>query len=112
MTTPSCTCWPATSSCLQRPRASTLPAAQALSGAPTGIHALDRTSVAGRTGVARAVVQIPDVLEDAEYRLTTQRSVHSRALLGVPILHERHPDRGRHRRSAANPRRSPMSRSS
>ena len=59
-----------------------------LSGAPTGIHALDRTSVAGRTGVARAVVQIPDVLEDAEYRLTTQRSVHSRALLGVPILHD------------------------
>ena len=59
-----------------------------LSGAPTGIHALDRTSVAGRTGVARAVVQIPDVLEDAEYCLTTQRSVHSRALLGVPILHD------------------------
>ena len=59
-----------------------------LSDAPTGIHALDRTSVAGRTGVARAVVQIPDVLEDAEYCLPTQRSVHSRALLGVPILHD------------------------
>jgi adenylate cyclase len=57
-------------------------------GSATGLHALDRTSVAGRTGLARAVVQIPDVLEDAEYGLTPQRGVHSRALLGVPILHD------------------------
>lgn len=52
----------------------------------TGIHALDRTSVAGRTGLTRAVVQIPDVLEDSEYAIDTQGRGRSRALLGVPIL--------------------------
>mgnify|MGYP005814530955 CR=1 FL=1 len=52
------------------------------------MHALDRTSVAGRTGLARAVVQIRDVLEDAEYSVASPGRVRSRALLGVPILHD------------------------
>lgn len=57
--------------------------------APTvGAYALDGTSVAGRTGLAQTVVQIPDVLEDAEASLGMHRSDRFRSLLGVPILHD------------------------
>jgi class 3 adenylate cyclase/CheY-like chemotaxis protein len=52
------------------------------------MHALDRTSVAGRTGVAHEVVQIPDVLEDSDYSVAAHGGLRSRALLGVPILHD------------------------
>ena len=58
--------------------------------AGTFVHALDRASVAGRTGLARTVVQIPDVLEDADYSPDARGRVRSRALLGVPILHDDH----------------------
>ena len=84
-TTPSCTCWPATSSDLH---AESVDAERRATRTRRRIHALDRTSVAGRAGLARDVVQIPDVLEDAGVRLAGQRSVHSRALLGVPIMHD------------------------
>lgn len=50
------------------------------------IHALDQTSVVGRTGLARNVVQIPDVGEDPDYAVGAQRVVGYRALLGVPIV--------------------------
>ncbi|KAB7746472.1 response regulator [Nostocoides sp. F2B08] len=56
--------------------------------ARTDAHALDRTSVAGRSGLARAVVQIRDVLEDADYSVPASGRARSRALLGVPILHD------------------------
>jgi len=49
-------------------------------------HPLDRTSVVGRTGIAREVVQIPDVLEDPDYAVGAQSTVGYRALLGVPIV--------------------------
>jgi len=52
-------------------------------------HALDRTSIVGRTGLAREVVQIPDVLEDPEYAVGAQSTVGFRALLGVPIVLDR-----------------------
>ena len=54
--------------------------------APTDTHPLDRTSVVGRTGLAREVVQIPDVLDDPDYAVAAQSVVGYRALLGVPIL--------------------------
>jgi adenylate cyclase len=57
-------------------------------GPATGRHALDRTSVAGRTGMARTVVQIPDVLEDVDYPVAAQGSPRSRSLLGVPIMND------------------------
>ena len=49
-------------------------------------HPLDRTTVVGRAGLARGVVQIPDVLEDPEYSFGGQDLVGYRALLGVPIM--------------------------
>jgi adenylate cyclase len=51
-------------------------------------HPLDRTTVVGRAGMARDVVQIPDVLEDADYSFGGQSLVGYRALLGVPIIYE------------------------
>jgi adenylate cyclase len=59
-----------------------------LPGTATATHALDRTSVAGRTALAHTVVQIPDVLEDTDYSGAAQGGVRSRALLGVPIRHD------------------------
>ena len=56
--------------------------------AATARHALDRTSVAGRTALSRTVVQIPDVLEDPEYSPAARGVMLSRALLGVPILRD------------------------
>ena len=49
-------------------------------------HPFDRTTVVGRVGLARDVVQIPDVLEDPEYTFGAQSIVGFRALLGVPIM--------------------------
>jgi class 3 adenylate cyclase len=49
-------------------------------------HARDRTTVVGRVAIAREVVQIPDVLSDAEYTFEAQPIVGYRALLGVPIV--------------------------
>jgi class 3 adenylate cyclase len=49
-------------------------------------HARDRTSVTGRVGLTGETVQIPDVLDDAEYSDASQQIVGYRALLGVPIL--------------------------
>ncbi|MGZ4372772.1 MAG: adenylate/guanylate cyclase domain-containing protein [Gaiellaceae bacterium] len=49
-------------------------------------HMRDRTTVIGRTALAREAVQIPDVLADAEYSFPGQLLAGYRALLGVPIL--------------------------
>jgi adenylate cyclase len=49
-------------------------------------HALDRTTAAGRTGLQREVVHIPDVEVDPEYAYPGPRPY--RAMLGVPILGE------------------------
>jgi class 3 adenylate cyclase len=49
-------------------------------------HAKDRTSVTGRVALTGQTVQIPDVLDDAEYSDGAQPIVRYRALLGVPIL--------------------------
>ena len=49
-------------------------------------HAKDRTSVTGRVALTGETVQIPDVLDDAEYSDGAQQIVRYRALLGVPIL--------------------------
>ena len=49
-------------------------------------HARDRTTVVGRTALAGEVVQIPDVLADADYSFAAQAIVGFRALLGVPIV--------------------------
>jgi class 3 adenylate cyclase len=49
-------------------------------------HALDRTTVAGRTAVERQPVQIPDILADAEYTYGGPRPF--RTLLGVPVMIE------------------------
>jgi class 3 adenylate cyclase len=51
-------------------------------------HARDRTTVVGRVGLTGEVVQIPDVLEDADYSFEAQKLVGFRALLGVPIVLE------------------------
>jgi len=56
--------------------------------APTDTHPLDRTSVVGRTGLERKVVQISDVLEDPDYGVAAQTVVGYRALLGVPIVRD------------------------
>ena len=49
-------------------------------------HAKDRMSVTGRVALTGETVQIPDVLDDAEYSDGAQPIVRYRALLGVPIL--------------------------
>jgi adenylate cyclase len=49
-------------------------------------HALDRTTAAGRAGVERKPVQIPDVLADPEYTYPGPRFF--RTMLGVPIMFE------------------------
>jgi class 3 adenylate cyclase len=49
-------------------------------------HALDRTTVAGRTAVMRESVHIPDVELDPEYAYAGPRPY--RAMLGVPVLYE------------------------
>jgi class 3 adenylate cyclase len=50
-------------------------------------HALDRTTMAGRTAVVREPVHIPDILEDPEYAYRGPSSYY-RAMLGVPIMVE------------------------
>jgi adenylate cyclase len=62
-------------------------------GAPEGAeydrqhpHALDRTSAAGRTALARETIHIPDILDDPEYTYPGPRFY--RAMLGVPIIVE------------------------
>jgi adenylate cyclase len=50
-------------------------------------HALDRTTMAGRTAVMREPVHIPDVREDREYGYAGPSSYY-RAMLGVPIMVE------------------------
>jgi class 3 adenylate cyclase/putative methionine-R-sulfoxide reductase with GAF domain len=62
-------------------------------GAPKGAeydrqhpHALDRTSAAGRTALARETIHIPDILDDPEYTYPGPRFY--RAMLGVPIIVE------------------------
>ena len=49
-------------------------------------HRLDRTTIAGRTGVTRQPVNIPDIELDPEYAYAGPRPY--RAMLGVPILLE------------------------
>jgi len=49
-------------------------------------HARDRTTVIGRVALSGEVVQIPDVLTDADYSFGAQRIVGYRSLLGVPIV--------------------------
>jgi len=49
-------------------------------------HRRDRTTVVGRTALAREAVQIPDVLADADYSFGAQRMIGYRALLGVPVF--------------------------
>jgi len=49
-------------------------------------HGRDRTTIVGRAAVAGATVQIPDVLDDAEYSYGGQQIIGYRALLGVPIV--------------------------
>jgi class 3 adenylate cyclase len=49
-------------------------------------HAIDRSTMAGRTAATRAVVHIPDILEDAEYTYAGPRPY--RAGLHVPVLLE------------------------
>ena len=48
-------------------------------------HLADRTTIVGRVALSGAVVQIPDVLADAEYDYGGQAIAGFRALLGVPI---------------------------
>jgi class 3 adenylate cyclase len=49
-------------------------------------HALDRSTAAGRTAVARQPVHIPDVEADPEYAYPGPRNY--RAMLGVPVMVE------------------------
>jgi class 3 adenylate cyclase len=49
-------------------------------------HPIDRSTMAGRAALARAPVQIPDVLEDPEYTYSGPRPF--RANLSVPIMVE------------------------
>lgn len=49
-------------------------------------HLRDRTTVVGRTALAGEVVQIPDVLADADYSFGAQQIIGYRALLGVPVI--------------------------
>jgi len=50
---------------------------------------LDRGSVAGRVGLYRTVIQIPDVLADPDYKLTEhQRLAGYRTIMAAPILRD------------------------
>jgi class 3 adenylate cyclase len=49
-------------------------------------HPRDRTTVIGRVALTGEVVQIPDVLTDADYSFGGQQIVGYRSLLGVPIV--------------------------
>ena len=49
-------------------------------------HALDRTTMAGRTAVTRKTIHIPDVLDDPEYAYSGPRPY--RSMLGAPVLVE------------------------
>jgi class 3 adenylate cyclase len=51
-------------------------------------HRIDRTTVVGRVALTGDVVQIPDVLADAEYNYGGQAIVGFQSLLGVPIVLE------------------------
>ena len=51
-------------------------------------HTRDRTTAIGRVGLTGGVVQIPDVLADAEYSYGAQSITGYRAMLGVPIVLE------------------------
>jgi PAS domain S-box-containing protein len=53
---------------------------------------VDRRSTTGRAILARAVVQVPDVLEDPAYGLTSQaRTVGFRSFLAAPMLRDGEP---------------------
>ena len=49
-------------------------------------HALDRTTMAGRTAVMRETIHIPDVLDDPEYAYSGPRPY--RSMLGAPVIVE------------------------
>jgi class 3 adenylate cyclase len=49
-------------------------------------HALDRSTIAGRTAVTRDVVHVPDILADPEYAYTGPRRF--RSMLGAPVTVE------------------------
>jgi class 3 adenylate cyclase/putative methionine-R-sulfoxide reductase with GAF domain len=49
-------------------------------------HALDRTTMAGRTAVTRETIHIPDVLDDPEYAYSGPRPY--RSMLGAPVMVE------------------------
>ena len=49
-------------------------------------HAVDRTTIAGRVAATRALVHVPDILEDAEYAYPGPRSF--RAMVGAPVMME------------------------
>jgi adenylate cyclase len=50
-------------------------------------HALDRTTMAGRTALLREPVHIPDIFKDPEYKYPGPSSYY-RSMLGVPIMVE------------------------
>jgi class 3 adenylate cyclase/putative methionine-R-sulfoxide reductase with GAF domain len=49
-------------------------------------HALDRTTLAGRTAVSRRTIHIPDVLDDPDYAYSGPRPY--RSMLGAPVMVE------------------------
>jgi GAF domain-containing protein len=49
-------------------------------------HALDRSTIAGRTAVARETIHVPDILDDAEYGYPGPRPF--RSMLGSPVMVE------------------------
>jgi adenylate cyclase len=49
-------------------------------------HAVDRTTIAGRVAATRALVHVPDILEDADYAYPGPRPF--RAMLGAPVMME------------------------
>lgn len=51
-------------------------------------HRVDRTTAVGRVAISEEIVQIPDVLSDAEYDYGGQAIVGFRSLLGVPVVLE------------------------
>jgi class 3 adenylate cyclase/putative methionine-R-sulfoxide reductase with GAF domain len=51
-------------------------------------HIPDRSTVSGRVALSRAVVHIPDILEDPEFSWSAATDAGIRALLGAPLLVE------------------------
>jgi class 3 adenylate cyclase len=49
-------------------------------------HALDRSTIAGRTAVTRETTHVPDILEDSEYAYSGPRPF--RSMLGAPVMVE------------------------